>query len=155
MSLVLALAAAMDLWFVTVPDLSQIGRDIVTEGPWTVPSRLWGSRNYDEVLWHAASGDKPWVALAPLPAPGGVDADAAEAQSIALAEALSRNAAGVLHVLDPARRTLSSARVFGVPFIEGSSIDMGSYAAGDTAAVSTVSSQKLQVERSACLAAVQ
>jgi hypothetical protein len=150
-SLLLALGVRTEFWFAAAPDPSEFGRNIATDGPRTVVSRLSGSGNYDEVLRHVASGDKPWVTLAPALAQG---TDAAEGLSTALAEALPRNVEGALAVLDPARRTISPARVCGVPFMEGTSIDIGSYVAEAKTAVSADRLERLRAARSACLAAL-
>ena len=136
------------------PEPGQIEREISAEGPRAVVSRLWRSGDYDGVLRKLATGDQRWVTLAPALAQG-ADAAAAEGLSVALAEALPRNAEGVLKVLNSSRRALSPARVCGVPFIEGTKINIGSYLAEATTAVSAVTSDRLQGAKAACLAALR
>jgi len=136
------------------PDPLQLARDIGNEGPAAVVERLWRTGTYQEVLQQMASGSKQWVALAPQLAQG-ADAAAAEGLGIALAEALPRNPASVLAVLDPARPALSPARICGVPFIEGTTVDIPAYVRDSTAAVSAVTDDRLQAAKVACLAALR
>jgi hypothetical protein len=133
------------------PEPGEVEQAMEAEGPRAVVNRLWNSGDYEEVLRRMAAGDKRWVALAPALAQG-ADAAAAEGLSVALAQALPHNAEGVLRVLDPSRRALSPERVCGVPFVEGTDIDIPSFLAEATAAVSAVSSDRLQPAKAACLA---
>jgi hypothetical protein len=136
------------------PEPGQIEREIAAEGARAAVRGLWRSGDYDGVLRELASGEQRWLALAPALAQG-ADAAAAEGLSVALAEALPRNAEGVLKVLDQSRRALSPGRVCGVPFVEGTKINIGSYLAEATTAVSAVASDGLQVAKAACLAALR
>jgi hypothetical protein len=136
------------------PEPERIESELSTEGAQATVSRLWQSGDYDDVLRQMATGDERWVTLAPALAQG-ADAGAAEGLTIALAEALPRNAEGVLGVLDPSRRTLSPPRVCGAPFIEGVKIGIGAYLAEATRAVSAVSQARLQSAKAACLAALR
>jgi hypothetical protein len=132
------------------PEPGQILQEIEAAGPRVVVGRLWNSGDYEEVLRRMAAGDESWVMLAPALAQG-ADAAAAEGLTVALAEALPHNAEGVLKVIEPSRRALSPARVCGVPFVEGTNIDIPSYTAEAMAAVSAVTSDRLQPAKAACL----
>ena len=132
---------------------SDIAAEIDTHGAEAVVARLFKNGDYDRVLGHIDTGDASWVALAPKLAPG-TDAGTAEALPIALAFALPRNAAAVLAVLDPGSSILDPESVCGVPFIEDTVKDIPGYVRRAKAAVAKISDPKLQVSKTACLAAL-
>lgn len=136
------------------PDAARVGQDIDARGARVVVQDLWSNDRYETVLQRIATGDGTWVALAPKLA-SGADAAASEGLTIALAEALPRNATAVLSVLDPRRTALAPTRVCGVPFIEGTAINVADYVRSAEKAVNAVGEPQLNVQRTSCLMALQ
>jgi hypothetical protein len=134
-------------------DAASVASEIDAKGARTVVSQLYGDGTYSLVLDHIAAGEDEWVALAPRLAPG-TDASTAEGLTIAMAEALPRNPAAVLTRIEFARGTLSSERVCGVPFIEGTPVDVPAYIRSAEAAVSAIRIPQLQAVKATCISAL-
>jgi hypothetical protein len=118
------------------PDAAMVGREIDARGARVVVQDLWSNDRYETVLQRA-------------------DAAASEGLTFALAEALPRNATAVLSVLDPRRTALAPTRVCGVPFIEGTAINVADYVRSAEKAVNAVGEPQLNVQRTSCLMALQ
>jgi hypothetical protein len=132
----------------------RVAAEIRSEGAGPAVRHLWASGEYDRVLEGIASGDPALIELSPQLA-AGADAGAAEGLGVALARALPRNAAGVLSVLDPGRPAIAPARVCGLPFVEGSVIDLASYRHEAEAAVERVDQTSLWAAKAACADALR
>jgi len=80
-----------------------VGRMLAQLGPKRTFDELAGTGadfdDYEKILDGIASGDQRWIALGPRLQPG-TDAGTSEALRIAVAEALPRNPAGVLRLIE-------------------------------------------------------
>jgi hypothetical protein len=95
---------------------AQIGRNIHAQGARPVVQSLDRTHRFDSVLDRIASGSGAWVRLAPQLAKG-TDAGDSFGLTVALAEALPKNPAAVLAVLDDGPVTGANV-VCAVPFVE-------------------------------------
>jgi hypothetical protein len=103
--------------------------------------------NFDVVLDGISSGDARWLALVPRVEPG-TDAGTAESLRIAVAEALPRNASGVLRLIS---RAPSWRNACNYPMIEPTDEEARRYFKAAIPAVERVPDPALQVAKKACL----
>ena len=103
--------------------------------------------DYDRVLDGVASGDPRWLALVPRLAPG-TDAGTAEAIPIALAEALPKNPAGILRLINRDESWLDACSY---PVIEPTRREIRAYFRVAIPAVRKVSDPALRHARGLCL----
>jgi hypothetical protein len=104
--------------------------------------------DYERVLDGVARGDPRWLALVPEIDPG-TDADSAESLGIAVAEALPKNATGVLRLIRANRSWLSACSY---PMIEPTPKEARSYFRRAIPAVKSVSDPALRPVKKMCLA---
>jgi len=134
------------------PNLPEVRASIEREGPAATVKRLTQARQWDVILDGMARGEPAWIALAPLLAQG-TDSGPGEGLGIALARALPRDPAAVLHVLDPKDGpVLGASRVCSAPFIEPQPGFVEAYRPQAIAAVEAVRGARLRSARDACLA---
>ncbi len=103
---------------------------------------------FTQVLESIASGDPQWLALVPRLGPG-VDAGTSTGLIIAVAEALPRNAAGVLGLAVAGGWSLDDACSY--PMIEPTAAEKAAYFAAVMPAVEAVADPALQDAKAACL----
>jgi hypothetical protein len=147
----IAIAASLTALPVYAAALSpdDIARDIKVHGAHAVVARLAANGDYDRVMDKVDTGDKRWVMLAPLLAPG-ADAGAAEELPIALAFALPHNPQAVLSVVG-GNNGFPVEDVCGAPFIEGTVDNIPAYIKRAETAVSHVSEPSLADVKARCL----
>lgn len=103
---------------------------------------------WNAVLEGVAGGDQAWLDLAPLLKPG-TDAATAETLTIALSEALPKNAAGAMKLIGK-DWTVDDVCRLGV--IEPSEAEVAAWKTGATAAVTAVTDPTLADMKAKCLA---
>ena len=113
-------------------------------------------RSLDESAWngflaHVEAGDRGWIDLVPLLAPG-TDAGTSESLIISLSRALKSNPAGVLSVL--AADHYSPADICGDNDIEVSPLDMARFIDEALVKVAAVLDPELSEARNECLYAL-
>jgi len=136
-------------------NLPEVRASIEREGPAATVKRLTGAGQWDVILDGMANGEPAWIAIAPILAQG-ADGGAGEGLGVALARALPRAPAAVLHVLDPNDGpVLGASRVCSAPFIEPKPGFVEAYKPKAVAAVQAVRSPRLHWAREACLAALK
>ncbi|HZH06989.1 MAG TPA: hypothetical protein VEY69_09965, partial [Lautropia sp.] len=106
-----------------------------------------GAVTFDMVLDGIASGRDEWLALVPLLA-GAVDGGTGTGLEIAVAEALPRNAAGVLRLIGNGR---TAAETCGYPMIEATTTESSTYFSAALPAVEAVNDPALQAAKTSCL----
>ncbi|THD62944.1 hypothetical protein [Phenylobacterium sp.] len=137
------------------PNLPEVRASIEREGAAATVNRLNRAGQWDVILDGMANGEPAWIAIAPLLAEG-TDAGPSEGLGIALAQALPRAPAAVLHVLDPKDGpVLGASRVCSIPFVEPKPGVVEAYKPKAIAAVQAVRSPRLRWAREACLAALK
>jgi hypothetical protein len=129
-----------------------VDRMLAQLGPKRTVDELAGSGadfgDYEKILDGIASGDARWIALVPRLQPG-TDAGTSEALRIAVAEALPKNPAGVLRLIEhnPAWREVCT-----YPMIEPTRKEARTYFKAAVPAVRAVISPALQRAKRMCLA---
>ena len=107
--------------------------------------------SWNAFLAHVEAGDRGWIDLVPLLAPG-TDAGTSESLIITLSRALKSNPAGVLSVL--AANHYSPADICGDNDIEVSALDMAKFIDEALVKVAAVMDPDLSEVRDACLYAL-
>ena len=132
---------------------TEIGARIDKDGAAATVSGLTAKHKWHRVLAHIGTGKPDWLALAPRLA-AGTDASQSLGLTIALADALPRNAAGVLALAATAKGPLAIDRVCTAPYIEPIASDLAYYRTRARRAVEGLSAPPLQAAKRACLAAL-
>jgi len=132
---------------------NNITQEIKKHGAHDVVAWLLAHGDYDRVMDKIDTGDRQWVMLAPLLAPG-ADAGAAEELPIALAFALPRNPEAVLSVVG-GKGGFAVEDVCGAPFIEGTVDNIPAYIKKAERAVAHVSEPQLTDVKAKCLGALK
>lgn len=109
-----------------------------------------GLGDYDKVLSGIASGNARWLALVPRLEPG-TDAATGETLTVAVAQALPKNPAGVLRLI---ATKPSWASACSYPMIEPTAKETRAYFRAAVPAVRSVHEPALQSARTRCLAAL-
>ena len=154
---VIAVAAVL----VLLPSMAQAGAkptgitaQLDRTGPAATVTALRAKHKWDRVLQHIGTGKPAWLALAPRLA-AGTDASASLGLTIALADALPRNPAGVLQIARGASGPLALSQVCSAPYVEPHAGDLASYRRNAKHAVSGINVPGLRTARSACLTALK
>ncbi|HEV7384347.1 MAG TPA: hypothetical protein VGN89_05665 [Phenylobacterium sp.] len=134
-------------------NLPEVRASVESRGSGETVRRLQAAGQWDVVLDGIANGEVAWIALVPRLAQG---TDAGQSLGVALAKALPRAPAAVLHALDakdgPA---LGPSRVCGAPFAEPTPEFLAAYRPRALAAVQSVRDARLRNIRDACLAVLR
>lgn len=133
---------------------SNIAARIDTEGAATTVASLVAKHKWHRVLAHIGTGKPAWLAIAPRLA-AGTDATLAPGLTIALADALPRNATGVLALAAGARGPLAIGLVCAAPYIKPVPSDLAYYRTRAKRAVEAVTAPALREAKRDCLAALR
>jgi hypothetical protein len=136
-------------------NLPQVRASVESRGAGETVRRLQAAGQWDVVLDGISNGEAAWIALVPRLAQG-ADAEPSETLGVALAKALPRAPAAVLHALDPRDGpVLGPSRVCGAPFAEPTPEFLAAYRPRALAAVESVRDPRLRSSRDACLAVLR
>ncbi len=136
-------------------NLPEVRASLESRGAGETVARLHAAGQWDVVLDGIANGEVAWIAIVPRLAQG-TDAGLSETLGVALARALPRAPAAVLHALDPKDGpVLGPSRVCGAPFVEPTPEFLAAYRPRALAAVEGVRDAHLRNIRDACLAVLR
>ena len=134
-------------------NLPEVRASVESRGAGETVRRLQAAGQWDVVLDGISNGEVAWIALVPRLAQG---TDAGPSLGVALAKALPRAPAAVLHALDPGDGpALGPSRVCGAPFAEPTPAFLDAYRPRALAAVESVRDPRLRNVREACLAVLR
>jgi hypothetical protein len=134
-------------------NLPEVRASVEGRGAAETVRRLQAAGQWDVVLDGIANGEVAWIALVPRLAQG---TDAGQSLGVALATALPRAPAAVLHALDPNDGpALGPSRVCGAPFAKPTPDFLAAYRPRALAAVQGVRDPRLRNVRDACLAVLR
>jgi hypothetical protein len=132
---------------------TSVSRDIEVHGAKAAVKTLDRMGRFDAVLDHIAAGQSAWIQLAPRLAKG-TDAGHSTGLTVALAQALPKNPAAVLAVLDDGPITGTDS-VCAAPFIEPAPDEISTYLGSAITAVKSVRGSARLKSKAPCLAALE
>ena len=131
----------------------EIGGRIDKIGASATVAALIAKHKWNRVLGYIGTGKPAWLALAPKLV-AGTDASASLGLTIALADALPRNPAGVLDLVRTGKGPLALSQVCAAPFIEPIPADLVTYRRSAKHALDALTDVHLREARKSCLAAL-
>nr|MEA2797129.1 hypothetical protein [Phenylobacterium sp.] len=136
-------------------NLPEVRASVQSRGAGETVRRLHAAGQWDVVLDGIAKGEAAWIAIVPSLAQG-TDTALSETLGVALATALPKAPAAVLHAMDPKDgAVLGPSRVCGAAFAERTPEFLATYRPRALAAVESVRDPRLRNIRNACLAVLR